>query len=81
VGEYDCSIFVVPSAWLASEAVRRGWLPYERISLAVLYLSPLIIKPASVHGVPLAPLAIAALAALTLRRVFNTSHPIVYASA
>jgi Glycosyltransferase family 87 len=76
LGDYEFLIFVVPSAWLASEAVRKGWLPYERMTLAVLYLSPLIIKPASVHGVPLAPLAVAALAALTLRRVFRNTLPL-----
>ena len=70
LGEYQFSMFVVPPAWLASEAVRAGWLPYERMTLAVLHLSPLIIKPAAVHGVPLAPLAVAALAALTWRRIF-----------
>jgi hypothetical protein len=76
LGDYEFAIFVVPSAWLASEAVRKGWLPYERMTLAVLYLSPLIIKPASVHGVPLAPLALATLAALTLRRVFRNTLPL-----
>lgn len=69
LGNWDMVIFAVPGAWLISEAVAHGWLPYERVALALLYASPLIIIPASVNGVPLAPLAEAALAMLVVRRI------------
>lgn len=74
LGNYEIVIFAVPSAWVASEAIRNGWLPYERITLAVLYLSPLMIVSAATRGIPLAPLALAALAALVLRRVFRITR-------
>jgi alpha-1,2-mannosyltransferase len=69
LGEYELVIFVVPATWLASEAIRTRWLPYERVALAFLYLSPLVIKSAAVHRVPLGPVVLAGLAALVLRRV------------
>lgn len=69
LGNYDFVIFAVPGAWLAAEAVAKGWLPYERMTLALLYISPLIVIPASANGVPLAPLAEAALAILVVRRI------------
>jgi hypothetical protein len=68
LGNWDMVIFAVPGAWLISEAIANGWLPYERVALALLYASPLIIIPASVNGAPLAPLAEVALALLVIRR-------------
>jgi hypothetical protein len=69
LGLYELVIFVVPAAWLVAEAARAGWLPYERVLLAVLFASPLAILPFAVHGVPLAPAALAVLAALVARRI------------
>lgn len=68
-GNYDMVIFAVPGAWLITEAVANGWLPYERATLAALYVTPLLLIPASALGVPLAPLAGAALAILVIRRI------------
>jgi len=71
LGDYDLVIFVVAGAWLASEAGRLGWLPYERMALAVLFMAPLAIKPVALgHGIPLAPAALAVLGALVLRRAW-----------
>jgi Glycosyltransferase family 87 len=75
LGVYDMAIFAVPGAWLIAEAMAKSWLPYERAALAVLYISPLIIVPASVHGVPLAPLAEAALLILVVRRMWRARQP------
>jgi hypothetical protein len=72
LGEYDLVILIVPAAWLAAEAARNGWLPYERITLAGLYVMPLAIKVAAMHGVPLAPAAVVTLALLVGRRVNRT---------
>lgn len=69
LGNYDMVIFAVPGAWLSSTAVANGWSPYERVALALLYVSPLIIIPASANGVPLAPLAEVALTILVIRRI------------
>jgi alpha-1,2-mannosyltransferase len=68
-GNYDMVIFAVPGAWLISEAVANGWLPYERAVLAALYVTPFIVIPASSHGVPLAPVAEVALTVLVIRRM------------
>lgn len=70
LGTYDLAIFAVPGAWLIAEAAAKGWLPYERAVLALLYVAPLLIIPASVNGAPLAPLAEAALIILVLRRIW-----------
>jgi alpha-1,2-mannosyltransferase len=70
LGEYDLVILAVAGAWVIGEANRIGWLAYERIALGLLYLAPLAIKPAAVHGVPLAPISLLALAAVVLRRAW-----------
>jgi hypothetical protein len=67
LGQYDLALFAVPGAWLVSEASRTGWLPYERSSLAALYLAPLAV----VSGIPLAPATLAGLAALFWRRTYH----------
>jgi len=69
LGEYDLCLLAVPGAWIAAQALRSGWLPYERILLATLYVSPIAIKAAALHGVPLAPAAMAALALVVGRRL------------
>ncbi len=69
LGNYEMVIFAIPGAWLISTAVANGWLPYERVALALLYASPLIIIPASANGVPLAPLADVALTIFVIRRI------------
>jgi len=71
LGQYDVVIFVVAGAWLVSEANRTIWLPYERVGLAILYLSPLAIIAAAANGLPLAPAVLIVLAVLVMRRVFR----------
>lgn len=68
LGEYDLCMLAVPGAWIAAQAVQSGWLPYERILLAALYLSPIPIKGAALHGIPLGPAAMTVLAVLVARR-------------
>ena len=68
-GNYDMVIFAVPGAWLISQAVANGWLPYERAVLAALYVTPFIIIPASSLGAPLAPVAEVALTISVIRRI------------
>ncbi len=76
LGEYDLAILAVAGAWIAAEAGLRGWLAYERILLTLLFLSPAAIKIAAVHGVPLAPAAMALLG-LTLGRR-HLAFPLTY---
>ena len=69
LGDYDLIAFTVAGAWIASEALRENWLPYERIGLAMLYVSPIAIKAAAAGDrVPLGPVALLLLAVLVFRR-------------
>lgn len=75
LGEYELVIFTVPAVWLTSEALRSGWLPYEKLLLAILYLSPWLIRFVTVKlSFPLAPVALVALAALVARRASRLSN-------
>ena len=69
LGNYDVVIFAVPGAWLISEALAKGWLPYERVVLAALCVAPIIMIPAGSNGVPLAPIAEVALIVSVVRRM------------
>jgi hypothetical protein len=71
LGLYDIVIFMMAGAWLVSEANRIGWYRYERMTLALLYVAPLAILVAATHGIPLAPPALAVLAALVIRRAYG----------
>jgi alpha-1,2-mannosyltransferase len=71
-GNYDMVIFAIPGAWLISQAIAHGWLPYERAALAALYITPFVMIPASSNGLPLAPIAVMALTILIIRRIRST---------
>ncbi|MCA6121461.1 DUF2029 domain-containing protein [Bradyrhizobium sp. WSM 1704] len=68
-GNYEMVILAIPGAWLIAQAIVQGWLPYERITLAALYLTPFAMVPAGSNNVPLGPFAIAALILLVVRRI------------
>jgi hypothetical protein len=74
LGEYDLCILAVPGTWIAAEALKHGWLPYERITLAALTLSPLAIKAAALHAIPVAPVAMTVLAWMVVRRIQVTGN-------
>jgi hypothetical protein len=71
LGQYDLVIFAVPGAWLVSEAIRTHWLPYERATLALLYMAPLAIWAGMPNGIPLAPVVLTMLALLVSRRTLR----------
>ncbi len=71
LGQYELVIGMVPATWLAGEAIRTGWLPYERGALALLFVSPLAILIAGSKGLPLGPFAMIALLALVTRRALH----------
>ena len=73
LGEYELVLLIIPAAWLAQD----GFRPFERVVLALLFVAPLGIKLAAIHGLPLAPLAIVVLTALVGRRAwaFNPASP------
>jgi alpha-1,2-mannosyltransferase len=66
---YDQVILVVPLAWMLGEGRRTGFLPGERVALAVLLVSPAAAYAAVLAWeVPLAPLVSACVFAAVLRR-------------
>lgn len=69
LGNYEMTILAVPGAWLVAQALTQGWLPYERAAIAALFLVPFAMVPASANGVPLGPIAVAALIILVARRI------------
>ena len=78
--DYDLVCAAVPMAWLASSGSLRGWAPWEKLLLGVLYLYPLEARNLNlVLHAPIAPLLFAALLALILRRcralLLATSSP------
>jgi len=69
---YDLTLLAVPLAWVAAEATRDGFLPWERLVLAGAYLMPLFSIVLALHlGLPTAPLMIAALLVVVSRRVLG----------
>jgi hypothetical protein len=59
----------VPLAWVARDSLRTGFLPWEKIILAIAFVLPLASRSIATYaGVPLAPLVIAAVFVLVLRR-------------
>ena len=75
LGQYELVIGMVPAMWLAGEAIRTVWLPYERAALALLFVSPLAILVAGSKGIPLGPFALMALLALVTRRALHHTAP------
>lgn len=75
LGNYEVVILAIPGAWVIAQALAQGWLPYERIALAVLYLAPFAMVPAGANGLQLAPIAAAALAILVVRRIRHLRLP------
>jgi Glycosyltransferase family 87 len=57
---YDLTILAFPLVWLTSEALRRGWLPWEKFTVFAGYALPAAI-PLAMAGLPIAPLVVAAL--------------------
>jgi alpha-1,2-mannosyltransferase len=62
----------IPLVWLLGQGLRSGFLPFEKALMAFAFLLPLISRAiAGAIGLPLAPLTIAAVFALTLRRALR----------
>jgi alpha-1,2-mannosyltransferase len=67
--DYDLTLGAIPLVWLLGEGRRDGFLPFEKALMALAFALPLISRiAAGAVGLPLAPLTIAAVLALILRR-------------
>jgi alpha-1,2-mannosyltransferase len=81
--DYDLTLLAIPLAWCTREAMRSGFLPYEKSVLAIGFILPLLSRTLAMSlGLPVAPLVLLAVFALVLRRgIFNaasvpTSQPL-----
>ena len=67
--DYDLVCLALPIAWVAAEAQRTGWRPWEKGVLLAAYALPLASRPLAVlGGVPIAPVVLAALLLVVARR-------------
>jgi alpha-1,2-mannosyltransferase len=72
--DYDLTLLAVPLVWLLREGCRSGFLPFEKAMMALAFALPLISRIVSgAVGLPLAPLTIAALLALIVRRALKVA--------
>jgi len=70
--DYDLAMLAFPLAWLAMQGVANGFRPWEKITLVAAYVLPVVARPLAMSAhLPLAPLALATLFVLILRRVAN----------
>jgi hypothetical protein len=65
---YDLTLVSVAVLWGFEHAARTGFLPGERLLLAVAWLLPLMIVAANMRGIPVAPPVLALLFAVLLIR-------------
>lgn len=71
--DYDMAIMGVGAAFLYVAADRGGFLPYERSALAFIWTAPWFSRQAAeVLTIPLGPIAMALLLAMTIRRAQST---------
>ena len=67
--DYDFAILAIPGAIIAMDGYSRGWLPYERAILALIWTMPLIaVGLADSTGVQIGPACIFMLFLATVRR-------------
>jgi alpha-1,2-mannosyltransferase len=68
--DYDAMLLAPAIAWLAARGLRGRALPWERTTMALVCLAVFVSRPVGLLAhVPLAPLAIAALLAVIVRRI------------
>ncbi len=54
--DYDLVILALPVAWLAADGLRRGFLPWEKLTLAAVWLLPLLSRPIGLSlSLPITP--------------------------
>ena len=70
--DYDLTLMAIPLVWLLGQGLSSGFQPFEKALMAFAFLLPLISRVAAgAVGLPLAPLTIAAVFALTIRRALT----------
>ena len=68
--DYDLMLMALPMAWLFREAMRTGFLPYEKTVLLAAFILPLLARPLAMAAhIPLGPIVILALFSIMARRI------------
>jgi hypothetical protein len=66
--DYDLMLLALPLAWLTVEGLRTQFLNWEKITLFIVWLLPLISREIGTLGVPIAPIVLAILLSFIVRR-------------
>jgi hypothetical protein len=67
--DYDLVVLGLGAAFLAADAIERGWLPWEKSLLALVWISPLVSRTVAEFALlPLGQASVVAVLALALRR-------------
>jgi hypothetical protein len=73
--DYDLTLAAFPLAWLFVEARRTGFLPWEKLVMGAAFILPLVSRSLAMSaGIPMAPLVLAALFLLVVRRARSDHH-------
>jgi hypothetical protein len=71
--DYDLVCLGLPMAWIAGEAMRDGWRPWEKLTLLACFVVPLFARGINLgFGVPLAPLCLAGLLGCMVSRALHS---------
>lgn len=74
---YDLPFLIFPTLWLVVQGLERGFRPYEKLVLILLYLAPYAMRALAFPlGVNLMPLAALALLALVWSRGGKSDRPV-----
>ena len=74
---YDLPFLIFPTLWLVVQGLERGFRPYEKLVLILLYLAPYATRALAFPlGVKLMPLAALALLALVWSRGGKSGEPV-----
>ena len=67
--DYDLMLLALPLAWLTVEGLRTQFLNWEKITLFIVWLLPLISREIGALGLPIAPIVLLVLLSFILRRM------------
>lgn len=66
--DYDLIVLALPIAWLAAEARKTAFLPWEKATLFAAFVLPIVSREIGALHIPVAPLVLASLLAFAVRR-------------
>jgi alpha-1,2-mannosyltransferase len=71
--DYDLMLLALPLAWLSVEGLSTQFLNWEKITLFIVWLFPLVSREIGALGLPIAPIVLLVFLALILRRADHMS--------